>query len=63
MKIHCTVQEFGKLVRACEKGTCYSCAFRDFCGKCEAGKEGIESFITADSIEKDGSNSFQEMEE
>lgn len=54
MKIHCTVQELGKLVRACEKGTCYSCAFRDFCGKHEEGEERIEAFITADSIEKEG---------
>lgn len=54
MKIHCTVKEFGQIVRACEKGSCYSCALKDICS---AGPEDgcrIEDFIEADSIEKEG---------
>lgn len=56
MKIYCTVKEFGLLVRACSKGTCYNCALKDICGNNEfEQQDGIEQFITADTIEKEGS--------
>lgn len=50
MKIKCTVKEFGQLVRACEKGTCYTCALRDLCKQDPENERSIEDFITADTI-------------
>lgn len=54
MKIHCTVQEFAKIVRACRDANCYSCAMRDICNETKEGEpQRIEDFITADTIEKE----------
>lgn len=50
MKIKCTVKEFGQLVRACEKGTCYTCALRELCRQDGEKELTIEDFITADTI-------------
>lgn len=47
MKIVCTVEEFGKLVRGCEKLGCYNCPLNDICGDSD-GK--IEKFITAADV-------------
>lgn len=53
MKIHCTVQELAKMVRACHDGTCYQCVMRDMCNNGEGTPDKIEDFINADSIEKE----------
>ena len=53
MKIYCTVKEFGQLVRACEKGTCYTCALRAACKANPENERTIEDFITADTIKKE----------
>ena len=50
MKIKCTVKEFGQLVRACEKGTCFNCALRELCKQDGENERTIEDFITADTI-------------
>lgn len=44
MEIKCTVEEFGKIVRRCNSGTCYSCAFADLCGEHVDGK--IERYVS-----------------
>lgn len=44
MEIKCTVEEFGQLVRGCEKGACYACALVELCGIDRTGK--IENFVT-----------------
>lgn len=46
MKITCTVDEFAKMARRCNSGSCYSCAMADICGE----KMGIEQFITAENV-------------
>ena len=49
MKIHCTVQELGLIIRGCaEIGRNYSCTrcpLYEVCGNC-----GIEQLVTADTI-------------
>ena len=47
MKIICTVDEFAKLVRGCEKSSCYNCPLNDVCGD---SVEKIEQFITAADV-------------
>lgn len=53
MKIYCTVKQFGQLVRACEKGTCYTCVLRAACKADPENPKTIEDFITAETIEKE----------
>ena len=43
MEIKCTVEEFGQLVRGCEKGACYDCALVNLCGPDRRGK--IETYV------------------
>lgn len=50
MKIICTVSEFGKIVRACEKGDCMNCAFVDICNKSEYDLHCIENFVPAGGV-------------
>ncbi len=44
MEIKCTVEEFGKIVRRCNGGACFSCAFSDLCGEYADGK--IERYVS-----------------
>lgn len=46
MKITCTVDEFAKMVRRCNSGSCYSCTMADICGE----NNGIERFISAEDV-------------
>ena len=51
MKIYCTVKEFGQLVRACEKGACYTCVMRAACKADPENPKTIEYFVAAETIE------------
>ena len=46
MKIICTVDEFARMVRRCNSGSCYNCAFGDICGD----TLGIEQFVSAENV-------------
>lgn len=52
MRIACTVNEFGKIVRGCEyvskKVGCLNCIFHEICA-CTDG-EGVECFVHHNSI-------------
>lgn len=56
MRITCTVEEFGKIVRGCERAECWKCPLESLC-KDEAGSvgdclrgPGIERFVMAADI-------------
>ena len=48
MKIICTVQEFGELVRKCEHEVCNKCMLNNICDG-----SGFESLISAENIVPD----------
>ena len=51
MKIYCTVEEFGQIVRGCARSTCYSCALNDVCSAIETeDTPKIERLVRADTI-------------
>lgn len=52
MKIYCTVEEFGQIVRGCARASCYQCALHDVCNADEfqEGVPKIEQFVRADTI-------------
>lgn len=50
MKIICTVSEFAKMIRSCEKAYCYQCVLGDIC---DGDEHSLEKFISAADITDD----------
>lgn len=48
MKITCTIKEFGRLVRDCERGECWKCPLTGLCDGKETGIEHFVSVVVAD---------------
>lgn len=53
LKIECSLQEFGTMVRDCKDGQCYSCIFKSVCGVDKYdSKPNIENIIDFKIVEE-----------